>query len=102
MGLGKTIEMLSLIHTNRSKVAQQTPPGSKTMDLPRLPKFSDTVAPAPCTTLVVAPMSLLSQWASEAEAASKVGTLKTMIYYGSDKSLDIRAQCCGVNIHTAP
>ncbi|KAK6348986.1 DNA helicase rad5 [Orbilia blumenaviensis] len=102
MGLGKTIEMLSLIHTNRNEPEVTSGSDSKPFNLPRLPKNSDTVEPAPYTTLVVAPMSLLSQWASEAEAASKPGTLRTIIYYGSDKSLDLRAQCSAANSHNAP
>ncbi|KAK6526903.1 DNA helicase rad5 [Arthrobotrys megalospora] len=102
MGLGKTIEMLSLIHSNRIEPEAASGPDSKPFSLPRLPKNSDVVEPAPYTTLVVAPMSLLSQWASEAEAASKPGTLKTIIYYGSDKSLDLRAQCSAANSHNAP
>ncbi|KAF3216892.1 DNA helicase rad5 [Orbilia oligospora] len=102
MGLGKTIEMLSLIHSNRNEPDTASGTDSKPFSLPRLPKSSDVVEPAPYTTLVVAPMSLLSQWASEAEAASKTGTLKTTIYYGSDKSLDLRAQCSAANAHNAP
>ncbi|KAK6350112.1 DNA helicase rad5 [Orbilia brochopaga] len=102
MGLGKTIEMLSLVHSNRIEPEISADSGSKPLSLPRLPKNSDVVEPAPYTTLVVAPMSLLSQWASEAEAASKPGSLKTMIYYGADKSLDLRAQCSVANAHNAP
>ncbi|RVD86475.1 uncharacterized protein DFL_004749 [Arthrobotrys flagrans] len=102
MGLGKTIEMLSLIHSNRNEPEAVSGTDSKPFNLPRLPKSSDVIEPAPYTTLVVAPMSLLSQWASEAEAASKPGTLKTIIYYGSDKSLDLRAQCSAANAHNAP
>ncbi|KAF3930754.1 hypothetical protein ABW19_dt0210620 [Dactylella cylindrospora] len=102
MGLGKTIQMLSLIHTNRNEPEPALASDSRTFSLPRLPKNSDVIEPAPYTTLVVAPMSLLSQWASEAEAASKPGTLKTIIYYGSDKSLDLRAQCSAANAHNAP
>ncbi|KAF3910931.1 hypothetical protein ABW20_dc0109639 [Dactylellina cionopaga] len=102
MGLGKTIEMLSLIHSNRNEPELPLASDSRALNLPRLPKNSDVVEPAPYTTLVVAPMSLLSQWASEAEAASKPGTLKTIIYYGADKSLDLRAQCSAANSHNAP
>ncbi|EWC48529.1 DNA repair protein rad-5 [Drechslerella stenobrocha 248] len=102
MGLGKTIEMLSLVHSNRNEPETNSGSDRKPLNLPRLPKNSDTVEPAPYTTLVVAPMSLLSQWASEAEAASKPGTLKTIIYYGADKSLDLRTQCSAANAHNAP
>lgn len=70
MGLGKTIEMLSLIHTLRS------PEGTKNR-----------------TTLVIAPMSIISQWKSEADNSSHPGKLKTIIYYGTDKALDLPSLC---------
>ncbi|KAI4152099.1 MAG: hypothetical protein L6R39_001899 [Caloplaca ligustica] len=104
MGLGKTIEMLSLMHSNRSEIAiqmTQSMPSSVT-DLPRLPKSSASIEPAPCTTLVVAPMSLLSQWESEAIKASKPGTLKTLVYYGSEKAANLQHMCCEANAASAP
>src|SRR5947207_13651773 len=70
MGLGKTIEMLSLIHTLRA------------------PSSTPNRA-----TLVVAPMSISSQWKSEADSSSHTGKLKTIIYYGQDKSLDLPSLC---------
>ncbi|KAH9828203.1 DNA repair protein rad8 [Teratosphaeria destructans] len=105
MGLGKTIEMLSLIHSHPSP-EQQAAMDSGTLDsvnsLPRLPKNSTQVERAPATTLVIAPMSLLAQWASEAEKASKAGTLKVLVYYGSDKSQNLQTLCCGANAASAP
>ncbi|OAL46509.1 DNA repair protein-like protein rad5 [Pyrenochaeta sp. DS3sAY3a] len=100
MGLGKTIEMLSLIHTHRIQ-----PTDMEKMDvtnLPRLPKASTAVEPAPYTTLVIAPMSLLAQWHSEAEKASKEGTLKAMLYYGSEKAVNLQKLCCASNGANAP
>ncbi|KAH0344571.1 putative DNA repair protein rad-5, partial [Aureobasidium melanogenum] len=102
MGLGKTIEMLSLIHTHTSEFGLQGAKMSTVMDLPRSPKSSSGVARAPCTTLVVAPMSLLAQWQSEAEKASKPGTLKTLVYYGSDKNVNLKTLCCEANAASAP
>lgn len=104
MGLGKTIEMLSLIHTHTSEYGMQgsKSPAATTLDLPRLPKNSSKVERAPCTTLVVAPMSLLAQWQSEAEKASKQGTLKTLVYYGSEKSVNLQTLCCEANASSAP
>ncbi|KAI9777835.1 MAG: DNA helicase rad5 [Geoglossum umbratile] len=106
MGLGKTIEMLSLIHTNKSDVALQLQSPSSVpisiSSLPRLPKRSASVEQAPCTTLVVAPMSLLAQWHSEAENASKPGTLKAIVYYGNDKAANLRNLCCEANAASAP
>jgi DNA repair protein RAD5 len=89
MGLGKTIQMLALIHTHRPEAtARPKPAGLMTQ------RFSSAPPAAPRTTLVVAPMSLLSQWHSEAEKASKEGTLRAMVYYGSDKLANLRAVCC--------
>lgn len=107
MGLGKTIQMLSLVHSHRSQTAieARNSHGNGTgsvNNLPRLPSSTAGVVSAPCTTLVVAPMSLLAQWQSEAENASKEGTLKSMVYYGSEKVADLRTLCCEANASTAP
>ena len=103
MGLGKTIEMLSLIHTHTNDLDPLTPRVERTVNnLPRLPKSSTAVERAPRTTLVIAPMSLLAQWQSEAEKASKEGTLKVMVYYGSEKSANLQTLCCEANAATAP
>ena len=106
MGLGKTIQMLSLVHSHRSEIAHQLrqPNGglSSLDQLPRLGSNSATILDAPCTTLVVAPMSLLSQWRSEAEKASKEGTLKIELYYGNEKSSNLQALCSSGNASSAP
>ena len=104
MGLGKTIEMLSLMHSHRSEVSMQASEAGPTSvnSLPRLPKNSSSVEPAPCTTLVVAPMSLLAQWESEAVKASNPGTLKTVVYYGNDKAANLQNLCCEANAASAP
>ncbi|KAF2087936.1 DNA repair protein, RAD5 [Saccharata proteae CBS 121410] len=104
MGLGKTIEMLSLIHSHRvdTPSAGSGDKGTSVNDLPRLPKSSMAVESAPRTTLVVAPMSLLAQWASEAEKASKPGTLKVMVYYGTEKTANLQQLCCDANAANAP
>ena len=103
MGLGKTIECLSLIHSNKSEISkalEQAPPSS-TSYLPRLP-MKNKVESAPCTTLVVAPMSLLAQWESEAVKASKPGTMKTLVYYGTEKATNLQNVCCEANAASAP
>lgn len=95
MGLGKTIEMMSLIHTRNKAVAADeatsTPLGLNS--LRRVSIAPTEVEFAANTTLVVAPMSLLAQWQSEAERASQAGSLKVCVYYGSDKSVDLRSLC---------
>lgn len=101
MGLGKTIEMLSLIHSHRNEPEKDLMK-SPTAMLPRLQQTSATTEPAPYTTLVVAPMSLLAQWHSEAEKASKEGTLKAMVYYGSEKAVNLQKLCCASNAENAP
>ena len=104
MGLGKTIEMFSLIHTNKSEVALAASGSAVTSvnHLPRLPQSSSSVEPAPCTTLVVAPMSLLAQWESEAVKSSAPGTMKTLVYYGSDKQANLQTLCSASNAASAP
>ena len=103
MGLGKTIEMLSLIHTHRPDYPALSADGvSSVNNLPRLPANPTKVEPAPQTTLVVGPMSLLAQWESEAVKASVPGSLKTMVYYGSDKAANLRHLCCAANAASAP
>ena len=104
MGLGKTIEMLSLIHSHRSEVSMKAFEAgpSSVNDLPRLPKASSAIESAPCTTLVVAPMSLLAQWESEAVKASEPGTLKTLVYYGTEKAVNLQSMCSEANAASAP
>ena len=107
MGLGKTIEMMSLIHSHKSDIAMKaektaTSTPASVNGLPRLPANPVSIERAPCTTLVVAPMSLLAQWHSEAENASKEGSLKSMVYYGNEKSANLQTLCCEVNAASAP
>ena len=101
MGLGKTIEMMSLIHTHRNH-PEQHQQSSAPRTLPRLPKTSAAIEEAPYTTLVIAPMSLLAQWHSEAEKASKEGTLKAMVYYGAEKAVNLQRLCCASNAANTP
>ncbi|RJE24686.1 hypothetical protein PHISCL_02951, partial [Aspergillus sclerotialis] len=97
MGLGKTIEMLSLIHSHKCEPEHRVLDGRNSVnDLARLPGSSG-VAPAPYTTLVVAPTSLLSQWESEALKASQPGTMKVLTYYGTDKSVNLKELCSKSN-----
>lgn len=102
MGLGKTIQILSLVHSHRSAVAKEARDVGSTSRLPRFPVKTGSVLSAPCTTLVVAPMSLLAQWQSEAENASVEGTMKTLVYYGSDKNINLQSLCCEANASSAP
>ncbi|KAJ5800052.1 uncharacterized protein N7518_002120 [Penicillium psychrosexuale] len=99
MGLGKTIEMLSLVHSHRVEPDPQVSNGiSSVNDLAMMPNSSGVVH-APYTTLVVAPTSLISQWESE---ALKAGTLRVLVYYGSDKAVNLKDLCRESNHETAP
>ncbi|KAG6002800.1 DNA helicase rad5 [Claviceps maximensis] len=106
MGLGKTIQMLSLVHSHRSEIAREarlTNGGiSNVNQLARFGANSSSILDAPYTTLVVAPMSLLAQWQSEAEKASKRGTMKIELYYGNDKTSNLQALCSRSNASAAP
>ncbi|KAI5920508.1 RAD5-like protein [Camillea tinctor] len=104
MGLGKTIQMLSLIHSHKSEavLGNSASKIDSVNKLARMPSSSHGVLPAPKTTLVIAPMSLLAQWQSEAENASKDGTLKSIVYYGTEKIDNLRALCCEASISSAP
>jgi DNA repair protein RAD5 len=103
MGLGKTIEMLSLVHSHKADLANLPNAGPTSVNnLPRLANNSAAIQDAPATTLVVAPLSLLAQWQSEAEKASKPGSLKIMVYYGSDKAVNLQSLCCEANAASAP
>lgn len=108
MGLGKTIEMLSLVHSHRSPEHQAALDINDAMEvdatssLNREHQSSASLKKAPATTLVVAPMSLLAQWASEAEKASKPGTVRVLVYYGNEKGVNLQTLCCGSNLLAAP
>ncbi|CAA89964.2 ATP-dependent chromatin remodeller/ubiquitin-protein ligase E3 Rad8 [Schizosaccharomyces pombe] len=92
MGLGKTIEVLSLIHSR---------PCFSTDEIPEAFRHSKPSLPvASRTTLVVAPMSLLDQWHSEACKVSQGTKFRSMIYYGSEKPLDLKS--CVIDTSTAP
>ncbi|EPX72722.1 ubiquitin-protein ligase E3 [Schizosaccharomyces octosporus yFS286] len=83
MGLGKTIEMLALVHARRSSDIVEKP-------VENYP-FSNNLPKAAKTTLVVAPMSLLDQWQSEAVKVSGANSFKILVYYGSDTSINLQS-----------
>ncbi|KAI9928204.1 hypothetical protein ASPWEDRAFT_38993 [Aspergillus wentii DTO 134E9] len=103
MGLGKTIEMLSLIHSHRIEPDPAALDGSIfTNSLIRPSGVVAGKVPAPYTTLVVAPTSLLAQWESEALKASNPGTMNVLVYYGNDKAVDLKHLCSARNAAAAP
>ncbi|KDQ12067.1 hypothetical protein BOTBODRAFT_57119 [Botryobasidium botryosum FD-172 SS1] len=92
VGMGKTISIASLIHTNS---APEPPASQPTKSEPKQIRLDsnfriaknagDLSSRGPSATLVVAPMSLLSQWKSELERASKPGTIRVMLWYGNSR-----------------
>jgi len=121
VGMGKTIMIASLIHTNRllpEPPSSSPPPPSfkpNSQLLPSRPKekskprqvrlqaafknhsstrsaVNDTLRPQqgapkriPSATLVVAPTSLLNQWAEELKRCSKEGTIDVSIWHGQNR-----------------
>jgi DNA repair protein RAD5 len=92
--MGKTIQIASLIHTVKYDATTSLD------DIDLKPKFKqlaidqafkakvntwDTGLRCP-TTLVIAPTSLLSQWASELQRASQHKTLSILIWHGSNRT----------------
>ncbi|KAG0300977.1 DNA helicase rad5 [Linnemannia gamsii] len=80
MGLGKTIEILSLVHSN---MMDKTELGTPEEAFSRLTTSNSTSTPRRTspTTLIVCPMSLISQWRDETINSSG-GTLTAEVYYG--------------------
>lgn len=96
MGLGKTIMVASLIHANRANETEPLPrrPG---LQQARLSFGAPRRHHRTRATLVVAPMSLLSQWRTELERASHPGTLGVALYYG-DQREQLSAQIGAGNV----
>jgi len=99
MGLGKTIMLASLIHANRATEAERHTRRTG-LQQARLsfsaPPNRSSRTPA---TLVVAPMSLLSQWRTELERASHPGTLTVALYYGDQREqLGAQVRAGGVDV----
>lgn len=87
MGLGKTLETLSLIHTNRppSDIPTSTPPYN-----PLFPTTTTTATlPSTRATLIICPVSLLSQWRDEITNRFRPGTLTCAVYYGNERNLTV-------------
>ncbi|KAF9209344.1 DNA helicase rad5 [Haplosporangium sp. Z 27] len=82
MGLGKTIEILSLVHSNQMDRSSLDTPEEAFSRLTTSNSTSRRLSP---TTLIVCPMSLLSQWRDEAVNSSD-GSLKVEVYYGGARS----------------
>lgn len=85
----------SLIHTNRGPDTTSIPlsgqpskPRQLKLDSAFRAQARSTPAKpskGPCATLIVAPTSLLNQWAEELERCSKPGTVKTLVWHGQNR-----------------
>jgi len=81
MGLGKTIETLSLVHANKFDRSTLDTPEQAFARLSTSYTAPRRLSP---TTLIICPMSLLSQWRDEAVNSSD-GSLSVEVYYGSSR-----------------
>ncbi|KIK70544.1 hypothetical protein GYMLUDRAFT_148103 [Collybiopsis luxurians FD-317 M1] len=93
LGMGKTIMMSALIHSNlgSDEYADQTS-ASKHRQL----KLNTAFRPAnnrkpklpspPSASLIVAPTSLIDQWGEEIERSSKPGTVKVVVWHGQSRN----------------
>lgn len=95
--MGKTIQIASLIHTVKPgpylKDSSSIPETKrKTRQIAIDKAFRATIIDKAevrtcAATLVVAPTSLLSQWANELQRASNPGTISVMVWHGSNRAL---------------
>ncbi|KAF8514339.1 SNF2 family N-terminal domain-containing protein [Hysterangium stoloniferum] len=101
LGMGKTIMISSLLHTSRDPEPVK-PPGTKLEEEAssstikhRQLKLDSTFRPItdtkmpipypPSTTLIIAPTSLMSQWAKELDRSSRKGSLKVLVWHGNNR-----------------
>lgn len=96
MGMGKTIMLSALIHTNRDPEpilpddTSRDPARTRQLKLDnafRSRALGQRKKPAkgPSATLIVAPTSLLSQWHEELQRSSAPGTLKVTVWHGQNR-----------------
>lgn len=96
MGLGKTIEILSLIHTNRFNKDTDKPP-SPLFITESVGKSAKKLIKKSPTTLIVCPMSLLAQWRDEIIRGSKPNTITVEVFYGDERSHGTIEKMCQWN-----
>lgn len=96
MGLGKTIEILSLLHTNRFDKEKDSIPSIRTTTVKIGNNSKRTVQKSP-TTLIVCPMSLLAQWRDEIIRGSNPDTITVEVYYGDERSKRSIRDLCSWN-----
>ncbi|KAH0557031.1 hypothetical protein GP486_005184 [Trichoglossum hirsutum] len=85
MGLGKTLSILSLAVAtldDSNEWARRKPPPHKSTDRPALLRNSKT-------TLLVAPLSTISNWEEQIKTHIQPGTLTYYVYHGSNRLSDL-------------
>ncbi|KAK0465497.1 P-loop containing nucleoside triphosphate hydrolase protein [Desarmillaria tabescens] len=92
LGMGKTIMLSSLIHTHLASdkdVSEVATASTKSkqlrLDAAFKPAARRKSSKPPNATLIVAPTSLLGQWADELERSSKQGTVKVQVWHGQNR-----------------
>lgn len=103
MGLGKTVMMISLIHSHRVKKSiyskSSNGRGDEDFDEPDVKLETKKMKPnngiisksfsagqkPHAGTLIIVPLTLLSQWDSELETHSKTGSISVYLYYGGSR-----------------
>ncbi|KAG8759176.1 DNA helicase rad5 [Serendipita sp. 396] len=92
VGMGKTIQIASLIHSvkqveeNGGSASSQPVFKKLVIDRSFNARLVSKRRNGSSATLVIAPTSLLSQWASELGRASKKGSLRIMVWHGTNRS----------------
>ncbi|KAI9641082.1 hypothetical protein NHQ30_010511 [Ciborinia camelliae] len=102
MGLGKTLSILSLVVTTLddskdwakrrpSQSDQREQPVAKSGKAASQPKVEPAALVLNCkTTLLVAPLSVISNWEDQIKAHIKPGALKYYIYHGANRIKDVQ------------
>ncbi|EEC76859.1 hypothetical protein OsI_15041 [Oryza sativa Indica Group] len=86
MGLGKTVMTIALILSNPRGEIEQDKRGTRDRDTMAQTSRSSVRG----GTLIICPMALLGQWKDELEAHSAPGALSVFVYYGGDRTTDLR------------
>ena len=105
--MGKTIMVSALIHTARVDEEEDAIKGNSGEHHQQQVTIDKTFRPVyknkrrkrtPKTTLIVAPTSLISQWASELRRSSQKGSLHVIVWHGAGR-LDLQGEIdAGVDV----